>query len=60
MSSFQAFRSRLKEQYGLHEMVEATWIKTRNNNRAKPLLLIFCREFPQYIDVPGEMIRSKV
>ena len=60
MSSFQAFQSRLKEQYGLHEVVEATWIKARNNNRAKPLLLTFCTDLPQYIDVPGELIRTKV
>ena len=46
MSSFQAFQSKLKEQYGLHEVVEATWIKVRNNNRATPLLLTFCSELP--------------
>ena len=60
MCGFQEFQSRLKEQYGLHEIVEATWIKTKRNNNARPLLLTFCRELPQYIDVPGEIVRTKV
>ena len=60
MCSFQAFQTRLKEQYGLHEVVEATWVKTKQNGSAHSLLLTFYGELPQYINVPGEMTRTKV
>ena len=46
--------------YGLVEVVEPTWIKLRASQRAKPLLLSFGGEVPLSIDIPGELMRSRV
>ena len=60
MRNFEVFRERLIEQHGLQDVKEAPWIKTRSNNRATPLLLTFHNELPQYIDIPGEMMKTRV
>ena len=53
--NFEAFKAGLAEQYGLSSVVKATWIKQRRGNNAKPLLLTFPNELPQYLNNPGEI-----
>ena len=60
MVDFKTLREGLMNQFGLQDVIEASWIKSRGNGNAKPLLLHFRNEIPQYIDVPGEMMPSKV
>ena len=60
MRNFEVFRERLIEQHGLQDVKEAPWIKTRSNNRATPLLLTFRNELHQYIDILGEIIKTRV
>ena len=60
MVDFEAFKAGLTAQYGLSSIIEATWIKPRNGNGAKPLLLTFPNELPQYLNIPGEMMMTKV
>ena len=57
---FEAFKAGLAKQYGLSSVVEATWIKTKGANSTKPCLLTFLNELPMYLDIPGEMMRTKV
>ena len=44
----------------MQEVVEPNWIKPRGNSKAKPLLLSFQRELPYFMDLPGEMMRTRV
>ena len=37
MVDFEEFKAGLAEQYGLSSVVEATWIKPRRGNNAKPV-----------------------
>ena len=60
MVDFEAFNSGLTAQYGLSSIIAATWINPRSGNGAKPLLLTFPDELPQYLNIPGEMIMTKV
>ena len=60
MVDFEGFKAELAEQYGLSNVVEATWITPRRGNNAKPLLLTFPDELPQYLNIPGEMMMTKV
>ena len=60
LADFPMFRSGLMQQHCLQEVIEPHWIKSRPNNRAKPLLLSFREELPLYIDIPGENMKSKV
>ena len=46
-------------QCGLANVEEAVWIKPKNN-LVKPLLLTFRTEMPEFIDIPGEKLRTKV
>ena len=60
MMNFEAFNAGLAEQYELSSVVEVTWIKQRRGNNAKPLLLTFPNELPQYLNILGEMMMTKV
>ena len=60
MVDFESFKEGLTKQYGLSSVIEATWIKSKRANSAKPLLLTFPNELPLYLDIPGEMMRTKV
>ena len=60
LSDFEAFKRGMIKQYGLQDVIEASWIKPRGNSNAKPLLLSFPKELPNYVDIPGEMMRTKV
>ena len=60
MSNFEAYKRGMMEKYGLQDVVEATWIRPRGNNKAKPLLLSFPNELPHYMEVPGEMMKTSV
>ena len=60
MMDFKALKAGLSEQYGLSSVVEATWSKQRRGNNAKPLLLTFPNELPQYLNIPCEMMMTKV
>ena len=44
--------------YKILDVTEAIWIKTRSNNRAVPLLVTFHKEIPQFIDIPGEIMKT--
>ena len=35
-------------------------MKLKRANSAKPLLLTFSSELPMYLDIPGEMMKTKV
>lgn len=60
MADFDKFKEGLKKQYGLQEAIEPHWIKAREKVQAKPLLLNFREELPAFIDIPGEMMRTRV
>lgn len=60
MSDFPAFKAGLMEQYGLHDVVEAVWIKPRSQHSAKPLLLSFRGAVPAFLEIPGEMMKTRV
>ena len=60
MNNFESFKASLMEQHDVQDVTEATWIKTRSNNRLVPLLLTFHKEVPQFIDIPGEMMKTRV
>ena len=60
MSEFDSFRVALMRQHGLQHVEEALWIKPRSQSTAKPLLLTFRSIMPQFISVPGEMMKTKV
>ena len=60
MSDFPAFKAGLMAQYGLHDVVEASWIKPRSQNSAKPLLLSFRGTVPTFLEIPGEMMKTRV
>ena len=60
MVDFDGFKSKLMEQHNLQDVKEASWIKTRSNNRATPLLVTFHNELPHHIEIPGEMMNTKV
>ena len=57
---FEAFKAGLAKQYGLSNIVEAIWIKSKLANSAKSLLLTFPNELPMYLDIFGKMMRTKV
>ena len=60
LSSFESFKLKLMETLPVSEIVQATWIKSRNN-RSFPLLLTFNRsEIPTYLSIPGEQALTKV
>ena len=59
LADFPEFRKELMEQYGLLDVIEPGWIRSRNT-KAKPLLLTFRDEVPQYLDIPGENMKAKV
>ena len=54
------FREGLMKQHSLLEVTEPHWIKPTRHKHAKPLLLSFIEEFPRFIDVPGENMRTQV
>ena len=56
----EASKVGLAEQYGLSSAVEATWIIQRRGNNATSLLLTFPNELPQYLNIPSEMMMTKV
>ena len=60
MVDFEAFKAGLAEQYGLSSVVEAAWIKPRRGNNAKPVWLTFPIGLPQHLNIPGEMMMTKV
>ena len=60
MSNFEEYKRGLMEQSGVQDVVEASWIEPRGNNKAKPLLISFPKELPYFLDMPGEMMRTKV
>ena len=60
LSDFEAFKRGLIKQYGLQDVIEASCIKPRENGKAKLLLLSFPKELPKYLDIPGEVMRTKV
>ena len=60
MLDFDTYKKGLVAQFGLRDVVEASWIKTKDN-RTKPLLLsLNGSEIPTYLDIPGEQERSRV
>ena len=47
-------------QFGLREVIEASWIKVKNN-RTNPLLLhLKGNKIPTYLEIPGEQDKSRV
>ena len=60
MCDFQSFKEGLMKQHGLQDVIEPHWIRPRQNNKAKPLLLNFPGEMPQYIQIPGEQAMTRV
>ena len=56
---FDEYKIGLQSQYGIVSVEHAQWIKTRNN-RAQALLLGFQGEMPNYLDIPGESMKTPV
>ena len=59
LSNFESFKKSLVSELNLVNVEEATWIKSRNNI-ALPLILSFQSEIPEFVDIPGERIRTRV
>ena len=59
LSNFESFRTGLVEEFNLKEAIQATWIKPRNP-LAKPLLITFKQELPEFLNIPGEQSKTKV
>ena len=60
MTDFDSFKAGLMNRHGLVNVEEAVWIKPRRGSNVKPLMLSFRTAIPDYIDVPGERMRTKV
>ena len=60
MTDFDSFKAGLMQQRGLVNVEEAVWIKPRRGSNVKPLMLSFRIAIPDYIDIPGERMRTKV
>ena len=60
MVEFKSFKEGLTKQYGLSSVINATWNESKRANCAKPLLLTLTNELSLYLDIPGEMMRTKV
>ena len=60
MTDFDSFKTGLMQQRGLVNVEEAVWIKPRRGSNVKPLMLSFRTAIPDYIDIPGERMRTKV
>ena len=60
MTDFDAFKAGLMQRHGLVNVEEAVWIKPRRGSNVKPLMLSFRTAIPDYIDIPGERMRTKV
>ena len=58
LADLPAFQRGLISQHGLLDVIEPHWIRSKNR-QAKPLLLSFRNEIPQYIDIPGENRKSR-
>ena len=60
LTDFNKFRSQFLQDTGHRNIEQATWIKPRNEN-AKPVLISFNQNIPpQYVDIPGEIARTKI
>ena len=60
MMDFETYKKGLMEQFGFQDVVEATWIKTKNDS-SKPLLVsVSGNDLPSYIELPGEQDKTKV
>ena len=60
MTDFDSFKAGLMNRHGLVNVEEAVWVKPRRGSNVKPLMLSFRTAIPDYIDVPGERMRTKV
>ena len=60
MIDFAGYKRGLMEQFGFGDVMEATWIKVKDD-RTKPLLIhLSGSEMPSYIDLPGEQEKTRV
>ena len=59
MNDFEKYKQGIMNQFSPVSVEEAVWIKSKNSSD-KPLILSFRTEVPNYIDIPGETIRTKV
>ena len=56
---FDSYKAGLIKQQGIATVENAYWIKSRNNN-TQALILGFQKDMPEYLDIPGEAMRTKV
>ena len=59
MLESESYKESLKKHHDLASVEHATWIKSRNNT-TQALILGFQRELPNYLDIPGESMRTLV
>ena len=59
MTNLNSYKEGLKKEYNLKDVEHATWIKPKNP-RTAVLLLTFNQVLPEYIDIPGETMRTFV
>ena len=59
LCDFENFKEKLTQDLGLQNAEMADWIKPKNKN-ANALLLSFRGNLPNYIDIPGELTKTKV
>ena len=60
MSELESYCNSLKSQYNLVKVEDPVWIKPQGNRLSKALLLSFRGDLPTFIDIPGEIMRTKV
>ena len=60
MTSFDRFKTGFINQHGLVNVEEAIWIKPKIGNNAKPRILSSKSVPPNFIDIPGESVRTWV
>ena len=60
MREFDMFKEGLKQDDGLADVIEATWMNRGRNGRSVPLLIDFRGDLPAFLELPGEQARTKV